>query len=472
LETASVWTAKATATSTITGRNSLSLNFDGSVGFTVFLSELASPEKPDAPVVPQNSVAGRVVGTFNVQISTPTRELTAEGAAGWTIGGTYDPASESVSIAIRSSGVNATGLETPLGDAAQGVTPTAEPFSARFGWGWPAPTQEDPSTILNAMKPGTAPVIPSERERDLLVVNCLPQTGLAEFQRIVLDLKEPEPQTFTHTFQDETDLGTRTTTWVFALIPAFNIERDDRGMDGVHSCVSTDVVRVHMAIPGVTVAKSGWTNLASWEVKGLSLLSGGGVPNRLPNSTAFSFQPNPGNRPTGGSTDRNRPLQYDVSAAFEGIVQHFMILQDNIDIFRQEYIDHRERVVPSRSDCVAQPVDGSFNAGNYDLVVDGGMQAAFGRVSAEFGKVSQGALRVVGGFRSPQRNMATGDSHPGNAHVYGRALDLVPDPANADSLNALYQACVKAGYHALLEAAPGKSVPQGSLEAKHVHIDW
>ena len=100
------------------------------------------------------------------------------------------------------------------------------------------------------------------------------------------------------------------------------------------------------------------------------------------------------------------------------------------------------------------------------------MQAAFERVSLEFGKEPRGSLRVVSGFRSPQRNRVVGDSYPGNAHVYGRALDVAPDAASPDALEALYQACVRAGFHAVKEAAPGKTVATNSPEGKHVHFDW
>jgi len=212
--------------------------------------------------------------------------------------------------------------------------------------------------------------------------------------------------------------------------------------------------------------------LATWRVKGMGPFSGTGVPEQLPDSMTFAFKPNPGARPTDGSTVPNRPIQYTVSAAFEGIEHFFILVQDEVDLLRQEYIDHQERVVPSRTDCVAHPVDGSFNSGNYDLIVDGGMQAAFDRINLEFGKEPRGSLRVVSGFRSPQRNKATGDSHPDNPHAYGRALDLAPDPLGAEALNSLYLACDRAGYHAVCETSPGRGVPPGSADAEYIHVDW
>ena len=341
-----------------------------------------------------------------------------------------------------------------------------------FNWGSPAPRPDDPSAVLNVMGPPALPVIPSEREVDLAVVHSLPQTGLKEFKRLTIDLKDPEPQTITQTFEDEAGLGTRTTTWTFALIPQFDIERDDRGPDGRHSFVSTDSISLRLSIPGVTVPESGWASLTSWQVKGMGPFSGTGVPDQAPGSMTFAFKPSPGTRPNGGSTTRNRPLQYDISAAFEGIEQHFILVQDDVDLLRQEYIDHNESVIPSRSECIAHPIDKSFNVGNYEVVVDGGMQAALDKVNLEFRTKSQSPLHVVGGFRSPQRNTATGDVHPGSPHIYGRALDLVPEPADANAFTGLYDAAVRAGFHPICEAAPGKAVPLGSLEARHVHVDW
>ena len=174
-------------------------------------------------------------------------------------------------------------------------------------WGGEVPWSEDASTILDSMKaPSSAShCLRSARVRSLHGQQPS-QTGLNEFQRLMLDLKEPEPQTVTQTFQDETGLGTRTTTWAFALTPSFNIEREDRATDGRHSFVSTDSIRLHMAIPGMTIAKSGWANLPSWEVKPLGPFSGSGVPNSLPHSPSFSFEPNP-RSPSYQRVDRSQP---------------------------------------------------------------------------------------------------------------------------------------------------------------------
>jgi hypothetical protein len=481
------WYGNVTAKSTIGGQNSLSYSSEGTLVFTVFISKLVSREGTGGPVVPENSVAGRMTGRFDAQLSTPTRQVTGTGTAEWTIAGTYDPAEETVAVAIRSSGVDAKGTESDLGNAAQGATPGGLPFSTRLIWGFQtrpsmaytglrAPGSESPSTILDVitlldvMKP-TVPVIPSKREADLCVVSSLPQTGLTDFQRIVIDLKDPKPQTVIQTFQDEAGFGTRTTTWVFKLIPDFIIERDNRPEEGRFSFVSTDFIGLHIAIPGVTVPKSGWVNLPSWEVNGLGPFSGQ-VHNQLQRSTTFGFQPSPGTRPTNGSTARNRPIQYTISATIEDFVHYLILTQDDTDLLRQEYIDHNESVVPSRSDCVVRRIDNSFNAGNYNVIIDGGMQAALDKVTVEFGKESKSSVRVVSGFRSPQRNKATGDVHPNNRHVLGRALDLVPDPASAESLMSLYQACVRAGYHSFCEAVPGREVPPSSPDGKHVHIDW
>jgi hypothetical protein len=477
LDVSSTWNAKVTATTELTGQSSISCSIEGGMVFNVYLSETASPD-----IIPPNSVVGRMVGAFEAQISTRTAQVSGKGNVEWTMDGSYDPVTETISVAIRTTGAGARGTETAQGDSTKSSTPVAKPFSMNWlSWGWQAretswggvvPWSEDASTILDSMKDPKPPVIPSDRESDLLLVHSLPQTGLNELPRLVLDLKDPEPQTIVQTMPDENGLGTRATTWVVALTPSFNIEREDRPTDGRNSFVSTDTIRLRMAIPGVTIAKSGWASLPSWGVKATGPFSGMGVPDYLPHSPSFGFEPNPGPRPTNGSTTRNRPLQYTVSATFEGIAQYFILIQDDVDLLRQEYIDHNERIVPSRTQCTAHPIDKAFNSGNYSLVVDGGMQAAFDKVNLEFGKESQGTLHVVSGFRSPQRNKASGDAHPGNPHVYGRALDLAPDAATAAALEALYRACVRAGYHSAFESAPGKSVPPGSPGAGYVHVDW
>jgi len=433
-------------------------------------------------VIPQNSVAGRMSGSFNARVSTPTTRATGAGTAEWTMGGTYDPSDETVAIAIHSSGVDARGTTTALERASQGVTPES-PFSTKLYWGsrtpvhyyWEprTPMADDVATIIDVMKPPTPPVISSNREVDFLMVNGLPQTGRDDLHRVVLDLKDPNSQRVTQTSQDGAGLGTRNTEWMFTLVPRFSIERDDRGIDGHNSFISTDFIRLRVAIPGVTVAMSGWANLASWEAKASGPFTAVATPDQMQHSTIFGFQPNQGSRQISGSTIRNRPMQYTVSASLAGAVQYVILTQDEVDLLRQEYVDHNEGVVPARGDCIARRIDNSFNAGNYNVMIDGGMQAALTEVTTEFRKVERkGSVSVVAGFRSPQRNKAIGDIRPNNKHALGRALDLVPDPAGVDSLRALYLACVKVGYHSLCEAVPGKPVAEGNPGAKHVHIDW
>ncbi len=412
----SAWSATAAATSTIAGQNSLSFNFKGSLAFNVYLSQVSNPEGAAVSAIPKNSVLGRMVGVFDAELSTPTRKVRGEGTVGWIVGGVYDPTTETISIAIRSCDVDATGTDTTFGDAVQRSASAGVPFSTTLSWGWKAPRDYlgqiawnlDPSSVLEAMKVPAAQFT-SGREIDTYVVNSIPLTGVRGLEPLVLDLKEPKAQTLTQTFQDETGLGTRTTTWSFTLMPHFSIERDGRTADASHSFVSTDSINLQLAIPGVTLSRSGWANLHSWEVKGTGPYSGSGIPSQMLRSTTFSFRPNPGERPTAGSIYRNRPLQYTVSATLSGRMEFFILTQDETDILRQEYIDHGEGFVPTRGDCVDHRIDDSFNEGNYNLVLDGGMQAAFDKVVSEFGE-EHGNVQVVGGFRSPQRNKAIGDA--------------------------------------------------------------
>ncbi len=100
-------------TSTISGQSTLSCSVKRSLWFTVFLSGVASPR---GLVIPQSSVAGRMAGSFDAQVWTPTMQVNGKGTAEWTIRGTHDPATETVSIAIRSSGVDYKGTDTYLGE--------------------------------------------------------------------------------------------------------------------------------------------------------------------------------------------------------------------------------------------------------------------------------------------------------------------------------------------------------------------
>jgi hypothetical protein len=476
LDSSSNWSAIATATSTISGQDSLSFSSKGSLAFTVFLSKVSRPEGAAASVIPQNSVLGRMAGAFEAEVSTPTGKVMGEGTAGWIVGGLYDPVTETIGIAIRSSDIDSKERLIPLEKA--GETTAGLPFSTTLNWGWNAPRNYlgdvqwglDPSTVLAALKtPSELPV--SGREVDNWMVRSLPQTGLAESQQLRIDLKDAEPQTIAQTFQDEAGLGERTTTWTLTLMPLFEIERDGHAAGAAHSFVSTDSVNLRMVIPGVNVERSGWADLPSWEVKGTGPSSGSGIPSQMEHSTAFSFQPDPGERPRGGSTLRNPPMQYTVSATIKGSKQFFILTQDETDVLRQEYIDHGLGFVPSRGECVGHPIDDSFNEGNYRVMIDGGTQEAFDKIASEFQKERGEGVLAVGGFRSPQRNKAVGDLGS-SKHVLGRALDLAPQVPSVTSLTALYETCARAGYHNQCEAAPGREVPPGSPEGRHVHIDW
>ncbi len=111
-----------------------------------------------------------------------------------------------MTIVVRSSGVDAKGMETAPGVGTQGAMPVPRPFSTKLNWGWQAPRSawgwempwtDDAPTILDVMKAPTATLIPAGNEADLLMVHSLPQTGLNEFKRLFIDLKDPEPQTVT-----------------------------------------------------------------------------------------------------------------------------------------------------------------------------------------------------------------------------------------------------------------------------------
>ena len=81
-EISSAWTAIVTATSAVGGPNSVSCSLKSSLVFTVFLSPTVIPQVKGAADIPANSVAGRMTGTVDLEVSTPTMRMTTNGTAG------------------------------------------------------------------------------------------------------------------------------------------------------------------------------------------------------------------------------------------------------------------------------------------------------------------------------------------------------------------------------------------------------
>jgi hypothetical protein len=216
--------------------------------------------------------------------------------------------------------------------------------------------------------------------------------------------------------------------------------------------------------------------LFNWTVTPQSPNAGNGNPHTGSQLARFTFTPNPARRQRTGSRQPNDPIKYRVSAAAGGGVGSLDLTQDETDIIRQEYIDLGPVVPPPRSNVVA-PTIATYNTGNYDLIVDGGMDNALGNTESQFQTLTPAqaqapAIGVSSGFRNPRRNVAAGSQFPvGSKHVWGRALDLTIPGANATLWARLRQAGANAGNTSICEDGPTQ-LPCNKPNVDHVHIQW
>jgi Domain of unknown function (DUF4157) len=231
-----------------------------------------------------------------------------------------------------------------------------------------------------------------------------------------------------------------------------------------HSFISTDRITL-------TAGES-----VNWTVHGVSSNAGNGNPHQAANRTQFSFRPNPSRRPTSGSRTPNDPIQYSVEAQAGGRTGTFDLMQDETDIIRQEYIDLGPSRPPDRANIVS-PSNATFNTGNYSLIVDGGMDNAFNSTETAFQALTPAGtvtpqIGVSSGYRNPRRNVAVGSNFPvGSRHVWGTALDLTVQGANATLWTRLRTAGANAGNSSICEMGPTQ-VLCTNANVDHVHIQW
>jgi hypothetical protein len=214
-----------------------------------------------------------------------------------------------------------------------------------------------------------------------------------------------------------------------------------------------------------------------WTVQGLSTNAGNGNPHTAANQSQFTFTPNPSNRPRTGSRRPNDPIRYLVMARAANATGSFWLTQDEPDIIRQEYLDLGPVVPPDRAQIQAPAIAG-YNTGNYSLIVDNGLDTARTDTETEFqalfpaGGAPAPAIGVSSGYRNPRRNVAAGSNFPvGSRHVWGRALDLVVNGANAVIWGRLRQAGANAGNSSICEDGPTQ-IPCNNPNVDHVHIQW
>lgn len=215
-------------------------------------------------------------------------------------------------------------------------------------------------------------------------------------------------------------------------------------------------------------------------------------------------------RPSGGSLAPNAPirlhLQVEVktSTGSAGTSNVLQIVQDEIDVLRQEYLDLGTGAPPFRS-SIRPTLGDPWNTGNYGVQIDESMQSHFSQIASKFGshhvvtpdlspllvngkrvRLTAPSVRLESGFRCPRRNVAVGSGYPTTSyHVWGRALDLIPSPSSgvtetgaAVALNlhthvypTLLVAARETGVSAICEVG-ATPVPPGSSSANHVHVQW
>ena len=271
--------------------------------------------------------------------------------------------------------------------------------------------------------------------------------------------------------------------------------------------LSTDQIDFTVQATGAPNA-SALVGQTAWTVQGVSANSGNGNPNRAVNQANFSFTPNPTNRPNTGARVPNDPIEYRVEAKVGGATAIFDLSQDETDIIRQEYVDLGPVVPPQRPNIVI-PTIPAFNTGNYNLIVDMGMNNTLNATQTQFQTLTQQAampapgvappaggaaapalgvappgagvaapappipvIGVTSGYRNPRRNVAAGSQFPvGSRHVWGSALDLIVAGANATLWDRLRQAGNNAGNTSICEVGPTQ-VNCADPRVNHVHIQW
>lgn len=275
-------------------------------------------------------------------------------------------------------------------------------------------------------------------------------------------------------------LGISVTT-VYTIYPALEIIRLDRKDTSFLADQSKLSFEVKINKRGVD------PNTANWTVTGKSTDSVNGNPNTANNTSTFCFTPNPTNRPTTGSRVPNDPIKYTIQVTVGGLTETLDLEQDEIDIIRQEYVDFGT-TPPTRAKII-KPTNPQFNKGNYNLIVDNGMQHALTNTIQQFQILSATpsipTVTVSSGYRNPRRNVEAGSLYPiDSRHVWGSALDLEVSIANATTWTNLRQAGQNAGYSSICEKSSKKCKCDGTdkdptdptghnfLIPNHVHIQW
>jgi Peptidase M15 len=210
---------------------------------------------------------------------------------------------------------------------------------------------------------------------------------------------------------------------------------------------------------------------------------------------------------TKGSLIANTALTFQITASAtlsgQSIQDTKTVTQDPKDQLREEYYDYGIPV-PTRNEIVAS-LGAGFNQGNYSVQLSDGLETRYDAILAAYrgrpitvsvgGKQFSSAIPIdasvdiSSGYRNPQRNKAK-DGAKLSKHMFGQALDLVPNPSmrvmingrlirvtvplhGANGLYAALQdaAASQAGNTAIAEQ-DATQVPVGDTRENHIHVQW
>jgi hypothetical protein len=289
--------------------------------------------------------------------------------------------------------------------------------------------------------------------------------------------------------------------------------------NNLNTFISTDSITLKATLtPPEADAKVKWT------VRGLT---GGVISEGLPSQeihstdsqgvSTFTYTPGTGAFRilreylwTGGSLKANPPIAFEVTAELErdGVTLRSRLTeevsalgkleQDELDILRQEYVDYKMSG-PARGQC--QAVASFANTGNYahgwnleqlesqyEAILDKYRRTTIILNGNNVALPLSAQVLVTLGYINPQKDKAIGRCNNDNiipdAHLRGRALDLVPGPLQVeigqrrtwlDRYHDSFPHLVEAGkaLSALTLLRTGcNTVTPGNLAGNHVHVEF
>jgi hypothetical protein len=244
------------------------------------------------------------------------------------------------------------------------------------------------------------------------------------------------------------------------------------------SFVSTDRLKFRLNVIGNI--NNELLKSIEWNIIGVTENDGNGA-SMSANAGTFEFNPNPRNRLTNGARIRNLPIRYKLSATLLGLKTEIVLIQDEIDILRQEYIDYDYDFKPSREQIYLSE-NSEWNTGNYSYIAaeaNNRFEEIFNAYNeawilyCQVNNINSTGLSFGSAFRNPQRNRAVGGSR-NSRHARGRALDLSPignHGLGGGIWSRIKQVGIILNYDANCDRS-GTFVNQNCSSADHIHVQW